>query len=592
MSNNNPPNVNNSKKRKRQLANNPLSDARRHKATSAAVLSKTEQKAASLWHRKSGAGFSLFLSYYGKQPTGVVAEASSMETLSKSSPPSKSAALTKGAGQSRAAKRRHKKKNTGVLISNNPGNTTNEETQQQEQHEQCHSNLSVNTAQILDASVSSSKLVQVLHTKTHQRQHAHLTPFVAALSRPLPLTFRLRSICSNEKHQLIQELSTKYNNLVQPVSYDSSKSTIYQSIPPLCKLTLTKVSPSLRTLLLDASSNGLMARQELGSMLPVITLHAGGWMNYGSRVLDMCASPGSKTLQALEIVANDNNPSYGSKSHKRKPGRVVANDIHPLRLEALQDAVKRSGVASTLTSRLTYTNFDASAFPTPKSGKLFDGIIADVPCSGDGTVRKDAHLLPLWNPGTGSVLHKLQVRILERALRLVKVGGVVCYSTCSLNPVEDEAVVGAVLRRVRSMMGPDQDEEIEAQHPTVEIVEWPNDALPGLIRRNGVSHWFVADYCDDTTRKNDNDTNDDNGELDEDDDADPLTLRWYNNYKEAKNAGMSNAEPTLWPPTAEEARKFHLDRCNRLWPQDQDTGGFFVALLRKNREFALSTNRS
>ena len=133
---------------------------------------------------------------------------------------------------------------------------------------------------------------------------------------------------------------------------------------------------------------------------PVLGLSMGGWLKKGSRVLDICASPGSKALQALEIVG--------------RTGRIVANDVHPTRLETLKDAVQRAGLAPDLTCRIIYTNFDAGVFPTPQNKKLFDAVVCDVPCSGDGTIRKDKHVLPLWSPATGNSLHSLQVRLLTQ----------------------------------------------------------------------------------------------------------------------------------------------------------------------------------
>ena len=107
-------------------------------------------------------------------------------------------------------------------------------------------------------------------------------------------------------------------------------------------------------------------------------------------------------------------------------------------------------------------------------------------CSGDGTVRKDPRALSLWNPHIAVVLHELQVKILEQALRVVRVGGIVSYSTCSFNPIENEAVVAAILRNF----------SIEA----VELVEWPMNAFPGLKLRNGVNSWLVAEMT--ITNKN------------------------------------------------------------------------------------------
>ena len=78
---------------------------------------------------------------------------------------------------------------------------------------------------------------------------------------------------------------------------------------------------------------------------------------------------------------------------------------------------------------------------------LFDRVLADVPCSGDGTLRKAADLWRRWSPNLGNGLHPLQLRIAVRCAALTKVGGRLVYSTCSLNPVEDEAVVAALLLR-------------------------------------------------------------------------------------------------------------------------------------------------
>ena len=73
-------------------------------------------------------------------------------------------------------------------------------------------------------------------------------------------------------------------------------------------------------------------------------------------------------------------------------------------------------------------------------------MLADVPCSGDGTIRKDPSVLPRWSPAVSNQIHATQLEIGWRAVQLLRVGGVLAYSTCSLNPVEDEAVVAALLQ--------------------------------------------------------------------------------------------------------------------------------------------------
>jgi 16S rRNA C967 or C1407 C5-methylase (RsmB/RsmF family) len=398
------------------------------------------------------------------------------------------------------------------------------------------------------ASSLSSRSSLLLQELNKYPAYSYLLPFLEAMSKPLPLTFRLRSIrhyedaskWTKELKALQMELQALHEYCA-PTPFDA---TIYQAhSSSLHKSILGKSCPALKELLVRASSQGLVARQELGSMLPVIGLYRGKHLKTNSRVLDACASPGSKTLQALEIV--------GPK------GRVVANDVHPKRLETLQEAVQRSGMPHL--DRLVFTNHDAAAAAFPQ--RLLIGskkhqqphvVVCDVPCSGDGTIRKDPTVLTSWSPVAARALHDLQCRILHRALEVVQVGGVVSYSTCSLNPVENEAVVQTVL----CLFGDD----------VVELMEWPQ--VEGLTLRPGVSNWKVLDYLQD---------------VEEDDSDGAVERQWkeYASFEEAKDT-MVHCYPTLWP--VNDKKNATLKRCRRLWPQDQDTGGFFVALLRKKNE--------
>lgn len=99
-------------------------------------------------------------------------------------------------------------------------------------------------------------------------------------------------------------------------------------------------------------------------------------------------------------------------------------------------------------------NHDAQVYPTLRdtSGAefLFDRILCDVPCSSDAAIRKLPQRWAGWNPKDSMQLHGLQVQILSRGLEVLKVGGKLSYSTCSLNPIENEAVVAAVLQKFGS----------------------------------------------------------------------------------------------------------------------------------------------
>jgi multisite-specific tRNA:(cytosine-C5)-methyltransferase len=166
--------------------------------------------------------------------------------------------------------------------------------------------------------------------------------------------------------------------------------------------------------------------------------------------------------------------------------------------------------------------------------------------------RKDKHILPMWTPNTGNELHGLQLKILSRALELIKVGGVVCYSTCSLNPVEDEAVVAA------AMLG------LSKSSMKFELMAWPNILLPGFLHRPGIIDWKVAFY-------------DHNNVVHDGDDFGSLTF--CVKPADAEEAGISDAVTTLWPP--KQLEHLQLDRCVRLFPQDNNTGGFFLVAIKR-----------
>ena len=124
------------------------------------------------------------------------------------------------------------------------------------------------------------------------------------------------------------------------------------------------------------------------------------------------------------------------------------------------------------------------------------------------------------------------------------------YSTCSFNPVENEAVVAEFLRRCDG---------------SIELVD-AKDMLPHLKRRPGLHSWRVAE----SSKSGDG--------LKE--------LVWYDSFDSVPDntSGKNQIRRSMFPPPKEEAERLHLERCWRMLPHDQDTGGFFVALLRKVKD--------
>lgn len=152
--------------------------------------------------------------------------------------------------------------------------------------------------------------------------------------------------------------------------------------------------------------------QEESAALPVEVLDP----KSGEKVLDMCAAPGGKTTQ---IAAKMNNK-----------GLVVANDESGQRMKSLHANVYRTGSAI-----VDATNYDARRLPEEK----FDRILVDAPCSGEGD--RFYETFTAIDERDSRDLSKLQLQILEKASKMVKQGGTVVYSTCTISPIENEGVV-------------------------------------------------------------------------------------------------------------------------------------------------------
>lgn len=145
---------------------------------------------------------------------------------------------------------------------------------------------------------------------------------------------------------------------------------------------------------------------------------------HGDRVLDLCASPGGKTL----AIAN---------GHAR-PSLLVAADLRPRRVELLRDAVRLPHVASRI--HIDVVCLDA-ARPLPFVDAAFDRVLVDAPCSGLGTLRRDPEIRWRRTPGDLVDLVRTQQQMLDEAARVVKPGGSLIYATCSSEPEENEGLV-------------------------------------------------------------------------------------------------------------------------------------------------------
>jgi 16S rRNA (cytosine967-C5)-methyltransferase len=139
----------------------------------------------------------------------------------------------------------------------------------------------------------------------------------------------------------------------------------------------------------------------------------------GETILDLCAAPGGKTTFIAQRMGND--------------GRIVAHDAQPGRLKLLEENCRRLGVTCVQTT-------EALDSTTP-----FDRILIDAPCSNTGVLRRRVDLRWRVQPAEIERLRKGQAALLAQAVPRLKPGGLLVYSTCSLDPEENEEVVKVFL---------------------------------------------------------------------------------------------------------------------------------------------------
>jgi len=204
---------------------------------------------------------------------------------------------------------------------------------------------------------------------------------------------------------------------------------------------------------------GLYHIQEEVSMLPVTLLDP----RVGERILDLCAAPGSKTIQILLAMKNE--------------GTVVANDRNLGRLRVVNRNLNRLGLISSAVTACDGTNY-------PKAAGSFDRILVDAPCSAQGISRKIPRAMKHWSDiGNSMKLGRIQKALLRKAFQLCEPGGRIVYSTCTYAPEENESVVNAILEE----LGPRGLELIPARisgfHCAEGLTEWQGQHFSSELRQ-------------------------------------------------------------------------------------------------------------
>lgn len=187
--------------------------------------------------------------------------------------------------------------------------------------------------------------------------------------------------------------------------------------------------------------------QDAASMIPPVVLDP----QPGDAVLDLCSAPGSKTTQIAAMMKNK--------------GVLVANDIDVQRIKPLGMNLNRSGVTNCVVVTRGNKKFES---------EFFDRVLVDAPCSGTGTIRRSLKTLMMWSPGLVKKLSRIQKKLILRGFETLKPGGTMVYSTCTLEPEENEAVVSWLLEN----------------NPDAEVLPIDID----IVRSDAVTEWQGKEY--------------------------------------------------------------------------------------------------
>lgn len=168
--------------------------------------------------------------------------------------------------------------------------------------------------------------------------------------------------------------------------------------------------------------SSLFTVQDQSSQLAALSLSP----EPGDTVLDLCAAPGGKTTHLAELMENC--------------GQIYASDLYEKRLHAVNEAAKRLGITIIKTKQAD------AAEPNPALRQIADKVLLDVPCSGLGIIRRKPDIKYKEHITDFDEILSVQQQILNTAKEYVKPGGILVYSTCTINPSENLGRVHAFLK--------------------------------------------------------------------------------------------------------------------------------------------------
>ena len=430
-------------------------------------------------------------------------------------------------------KKRHKKKKT-------PKKIKKEELTEEE----------INKFRLQDKTIAPSFISYYKNLLGFDEQE--FSSFLKASVEELPIIFRINKIYTYSES--LEEEITEYlllnkdhfNNRVSRPRLNLLDN-IYQID------TLDKSNPidsGLKQILFTENDYGIL-RQELVSMLPVNLVD----IEESDIILDMCAAPGNKTIQVLEIM------SEKARAKNTLPsGVIIANELNDKRAGNMAHFFKAH-----FPINIVVTNNNAESLPVIEDENYRPNIVVcDVPCSGDGTLRKNKMVRKKWKIDFGLENHFTQIKILDNAIRQCKNDGYIVYSTCAINPLENEAVVCHILEKYK--------DEIELINCSKKLRDMKIKFREGLIK------WKV---CIDVDKDN--------------------NYIWKEKFSEVKNNRNGLIKESMFHdiytyknnhPTAlfKFTDPLNLRNCIRVYSHENNSDCFFIAVIHKKNNFSNETH--
>jgi 16S rRNA C967 or C1407 C5-methylase (RsmB/RsmF family) len=206
---------------------------------------------------------------------------------------------------------------------------------------------------------------------------------------------------------------------------------------------------------------GLYHVQEEAAAVPAVLLSSTltstrGEGVVGARILDMCAAPGNKSAQLAQMVTED--------------GTIVANDVNERRFQGGIPTWERLGLAN-----IAATVYDGRNLP--RVGPVFDAVLVDAPCTGEGTCRRNPGALRPTSDAFKERLYETQAALLQRAVELCRPGGAILYCTCTFAPEENEMQVDRLIRGPQGDAVEPLPVEVPGLHMTPGLDRWADRTL-------------------------------------------------------------------------------------------------------------------